>query len=310
MPYETLVDVDTLAAHLRDPSWRAVDCRFTLGDPEAGARAFAEGTILGAVYAHLDRDLSGPVIPGRTGRHPLPTREAFAATLGRWGIDASTQVVAFDDMGGAFAARLWWMLRWVGHRMAAVLDGGLKAWNASRILSLDVALNPTVETVADVRMGPRLAPGRPFAGNSMRFEVGPSLVASATADEVLAAIDDPTVVVLDARAAARFRGEGESIDPVAGHIAGARSAPFADNLGQDGRFRPPAELRARFEERLAGTAPARAITYCGSGVTACHDVLAMAHAGMPLPRLYTGSWSEWITDVSRPRATGEEGRAS
>lgn len=287
MPHETLVDVATLAARLEDPSWRIVDCRFTLGDPEAGARAFAEGTIPGSTHAHLDRDLSGPVIPGCTGRHPLPTREAFAATLGRLGIDAGTQVVAFDDMGGAFAARLWWMLRWVGHRAAAVLDGGLAAWTAA---------------------GRSLAPGRPYAGPPARFELGPSLVGSVTADEVLAALDDPEVTVLDARAAPRYRGENETTDPVAGHIAGARSAPFVDNLGEGSRFRPPAELRARFEERLAGTAPERAIAYCGSGVTACHEVLAMAHAGLALPRLYPGSWSEWITDPSRPRATGDEPR--
>jgi len=285
MAHETLVDVETLAAHLGDPSWRVIDCRFKLGDPEAGPRAFGEGTIPGALHANLDRDLSDPVIPGRTGRHPLPSREAFVATLGRWGIDAGTQVVAFDDMGGAFAARLWWMLRWVGHRAAAVLDGGIGAWTA--------AGNP-------------LAPGKPFAGKPTRFEPGPSLVASVTADEVLAAIDDPTAVVLDARAAERYRGENETSDPVAGHIAGARSAPFAGNLGQGSRFRSATELRQRFEERLATTAPEHAIVYCGSGVTACHDVLAMVHAGLPAPRLYVGSWSEWITDPSRPRATGDE----
>jgi thiosulfate/3-mercaptopyruvate sulfurtransferase len=285
MPHETLVDVDTLAARLGDPSWRVVDCRFTLADPEAGPREHARATIPGAIHAHLDQDLSAPVIPGVTGRHPRPSRKCFAATLGRWGIDADTQVVAFDDMGGAFAARLWWMLRWAGHRAAAVLDGGISAWTA---------------------LGHPLAPGRPFEGTPTRFELGPSLVASVSAQEVLAVLDDPTVVVLDARAAPRYRGENETTDPIAGHIAGARSAPFIENLGEGGRFRSPAELRARFEERLAGTAPERAITYCGSGVTACHDVLAMAHAGLPPARLYPGSWSEWITDPSRPRAIGDE----
>lgn len=285
MTHDTLVDVTTLAAHLDDPRWRVVDCRFKLGDPSAGARAFAEGTLRGAVFADLDRDLSAPVVPGQTGRHPLPSREAFATTLGRWGIDGTVQVVAFDDMGGAFASRLWWMLRWVGHRAAAVLDGGLAAWTAE---------------------GHALAPGQASSSPS-RFELGAALVGAATADEVLAALDDPQVVVLDARAAPRFRGENETTDPVAGHIAGARSAPFMDNLGAEGRFRAPAELRARFEAKLGGTAADRAITYCGSGVTACHDVLAMAHAGLPVPRLYPGSWSEWITDPSRPRATGDEG---
>jgi thiosulfate/3-mercaptopyruvate sulfurtransferase len=284
MAHETLVDVDTLAEHLEDPRWRLLDCRFTLADPAAGALEHARGTIPGALHAHLDHDLSGPVIAGTTGRHPLPSREGFAATLGRWGVGADAQVVAFDDMGGAFAARLWWMLRWLGHRAVAVLDGGIAAWTGA---------------------GRPLAPGRGFEGIATRFEPGPSLVGSVTADEVLAALPDPTMVVLDARAAPRYRGENETTDPVAGHIAGARSAPFIDNL-EGGRFRSPAQLRARFEERLAGTDPARAIAYCGSGVTACHDVLAMAHAGLPTPRLYPGSWSEWITDPTRPRATGSE----
>jgi thiosulfate/3-mercaptopyruvate sulfurtransferase len=285
MSHETLIDVAHLVPQLHDPSWRVVDCRFTLADPDAGAHEHARATIPGAIYAHLDHDLSAPVIPGVTGRHPLPSREGFAATLGRWGIRAETQVVAFDDMGGAFAARLWWMLRWVGHRAVAVLDGGIGAFTGA---------------------GHALAPGQPYAGVPTRFELGESLVGEVTARDVLAALDDPTVVILDARAAPRYRGENETTDPLAGHIAGARSAPFIDNLGEGGRFRSPAQLRARFEERLAGTAPARAITYCGSGVTACHDVLAMAHAGLPLPRLYPGSWSEWITDPSRPRALGDE----
>lgn len=286
MTHETLVDVETLAAHLEQPSWRVIDCRFELADPEAGAREHARGTIPGAVHADLDRDLSGPVISGSTGRHPLPTQEVFAATLRGWGIEPDTQVVAFDAMGGAFAARLWWMLRWVGHRAVAVLDGGLPAWTGA---------------------GHALAPGRSFEGPPSRHEVGASLVTSVSADEVLTVLEDPTVVLLDARAASRYRGENETTDPVAGHIAGARSAPFVDNLGEDGRFLAAERLRARYEERLAGTAPNEAVAYCGSGVTACHDVLAMAHAGLATPRLYPGSWSEWITDPSRPRATGDEG---
>lgn len=309
MAYETIVDVDTLASHLGDPRWRIVDCRFKLGEPDAGSRAHAEGTIPGAIFADLERDLSGPVIPGRTGRHPLPSREAFAATLGRWGIDASTQVVAFDDMGGAFAARLWWMLRWVGHRAVAVLDGGVKAWTAPRRRETleDFRPIPDDSKRIEFRRGYWLDTGRPFEGTPTRFEIRPSLVASVTADEVLATLGDPEVVVLDARAAMRYRGEGESIDPIAGHIAGARSAPFLDNLDEGSCFRSPTELRAHWQERLAGATPERAIVYCGSGVTACHDVLAMAHAGLSTPRLYPGSWSEWITDPSRPRATGDEG---
>lgn len=284
MTHETIVDVATLAAHLDPRRWRVVDCRFELTDPAAGRRKHAEATISGAIYAHLDEDLSGPVVAGTTGRHPLPAREAFAATLGRWGIEADTQVVVFDDRGGAFAARLWWMLRWVGHRAAAVLDGGITAWSAA-----GHALVPGAE------------PGAPTG-----FVAGESLVGIAQVDEVLAGLGDATRVLLDARSAPRFRGEQAGVDPVAGHIPGARSAPCMDNLGDDGRFLPVDRLRARFEERLAGADPARAIAYCGSGVTACHDLVAMAHAGLPLPRLFPGSWSEWITDPSRPQATGDD----
>ncbi|MEM7159100.1 MAG: sulfurtransferase [Myxococcota bacterium] len=287
MAHETLIDPETLAAHLASPGsqrWVLVDCRFALGDPEAGPRAHAEGTIAGARHAHLDRDLSGPIVPGETGRHPLPTREAFVQTLGRLGIDADTQVVAFDDKGGAFASRLWWMLRWVGHAAVAVLDGGLPAWTAA---------------------GHALVPGETNVP-ATRFEARPSLVATADASEVLAAATDAGVVVLDARAANRYRGEDEHTDPIAGHIAGARSAPFAGNLGEGGRMRSKDELTQRFRGLLAGAEPERAIAYCGSGVTACHDLLAMHHAGLPMPRLYPGSWSEWITDESRPRATGAE----
>ncbi|MEX1362677.1 MAG: sulfurtransferase [Nannocystaceae bacterium] len=284
MPHETLVDVPTLAARLHDPDWLAIDCRFQLADPSAGARAHAEATIVGSVHAHLDHDLSGPVIPGQTGRHPLPTREAFAATLGRWGVTAGTQIIAFDDMGGAFASRLWWMMRWLGHRAAAVLDGGIQAWSAAGqpLAAGDCSRSPTT------------------------FTPGPSLVGSVDAHAVLATLDDPTVVLLDARATPRFTGEQEGTDPVAGHIAGARSAPFMGNLGPDGRMLASEQLAIRFAERLDGAASDRAIVYCGSGVTACHDLLAMMHAGLPVARLYPGSWSEWITDPSRPRATGDE----
>lgn len=285
MSHQTLVDVETLAAHLGDPAWLVVDCRFQLADPEAGRRAHAEGTIPGAIHAHLDHDLSGPVQRGKTGRHPLPSREVFAATLGRWGVGADTQVVAFDDMGGAFASRLWWMLRWLGHSAAAVLDGGLHAWTAS---------------------GHAVWPGTTPHREPTVFRVGEPLVETIDASGVLGALDDPSVVLLDARAAPRFTGAQEETDPVAGHIAGARSAPFMGNLGADGRFLPAERLAARYAERLAGTEPARAVAYCGSGVTACHDLLAMAHAGLPVARLYVGSWSEWITDSSRPRQTGEE----
>lgn len=283
--FETLVDAATLAAHHAAPGWVVADVRFMLADAAFGRAQWAEATVPGARFADLDRDLSAPVQPGVTGRHPLPTPDGFAATLGRWGITPDTQVVAFDQMGGAFAARLWWMLRWVGHRAVAVLDGGWDAWTDG---------------------------GHPTAAGTETWDAAPpyplrvdaTMIADASA--VLAARDDETVAVFDARAAERYRGENETTDPVAGHIAGAQSLPFSDNLGEGKRLRDGGALRSRFEAALDGRDSGRAIAYCGSGVTACHDILAMTHAGLAAPRLYPGSWSEWIVDASRPRACGPE----
>jgi len=282
--HSTLIDPEVLATRLADPGWAVVDCRFTLTDPARGERDYLAAHIPGAVYAHLDRDLAGPVVPGRTGRHPLPDVAAFAGTLGRWGIGPGVQVVAYDDAGGAIAARLWWLLRWLGHGAAAVLDGGWQAWAAAG---------------RPARSGREARPARVFAPAPR-----PDLVAGAAAVERLRARPDGRL--LDARAADRFRGENETIDPVPGHIPGARSVPFAANLGPDGRFKSPADLRARFEGALAGAPPDQAVVYCGSGVTAAHDLLAMAHAGLGMAKLYAGSWSEWITDPARPVATGDD----
>ncbi len=284
MAHRTLVDVHTVDAHRDDDDCMLLDCRFVLGDPPAGRRAHAEATIPGALHADLDEDLSGRIVPHQTGRHPLPTRQAFAATLGRWGVGSGTQVVAFDDRGGIFAARLWWMLRWVGHEAVAVLDGGLPAW---------------------IDAGRPVSPGGEPT-DSTTFVPSRALVGEVTADEVLAALGDSDVVLLDARSAARFRGENETTDPVAGHIPGARSAPCSGNLGSDGRFAGASTLAARFRERLGGADADQAISYCGSGVTACHNILAMEHAGLPLPRLFPGSWSEWIVSPSCPVETGDE----
>ncbi|MBL4689101.1 MAG: sulfurtransferase [Nannocystaceae bacterium] len=277
--HTTLVSAEQLATHLGDPSWVLVDCRFSLQDLDAGRAAWRQGTIAGAVYASLDDDLSGEVVAGKTGRHPLPSVDRIAQTLGAWGIGAQTQVVAFDDKGGPFAARLWWMLRWLGHDAVAVLDGGLRAW---------------------AEAGQALAPGQPPVRSEV-FTARPRPEMIVTADEVLTAREAPTVAVLDARAAPRFSGEHEPIDPVAGHIAGAINAPFADNLADDQRLLSRALLRQRYDALLGERGSGDAICYCGSGVTACHDILAMAHAGLALPRLYVGSWSEWITDPQRPR---------
>ncbi len=284
MAFTTLIDPETLQAHLEDPDWVVVDCRFSLSDPAYGRRAYQEAHIPGAVYAHLDEDLSGPIVPGRTGRHPLPDPDRLARKLSAWGIDNRTQVVAYDDAGGAFAARLWWLLGWLGHDAVAVLDGGWPRW---------------VREGRPVRGGIETRPPRTFVPHLRPEQV-------ATADEVLRHLHDPAWRLLDARAPERYRGELEPIDPVAGHIPGAVNAPFAENLTPEGTFRPPEQLRQRFEALLGDVPPERVICYCGSGVTAAHNLLAMAHAGLPGARLYAGSWSEWITDPRRPVARGDE----
>lgn len=283
VPYTTLVTPALLLDHLDDPDWVVVDCRFSLEDSERGRRDFLQAHIPGAVYAHLDRDLSGPVVAGRTGRHPLPDPAALADLLSGWGIGPGVQVVAYDDRGGAFAARLWWMLGWLGHDAAAVLDGGWPAWQQAGYPARSGAAQPVPRIFS-----PQLRPERAVEAEAVEAEA------------VEAARQDAAACLLDARAEARFRGEHEPIDPVAGHIPGARSAPFSDNLDAEGRFLPPEALRARFEALLAGTAPEGVVSYCGSGVTAAHNLLALAHAGLHGARLYPGSWSEWITDPQRP----------
>jgi thiosulfate/3-mercaptopyruvate sulfurtransferase len=285
MTYTTLISPSELSSHLSNPNWAIVDCRFDLKDAGRGRREYTLAHIPGAVYAHLDEDLSGPVVRGLTGRHPLPTVDSAAQTFARLGIGADVQVVAYDDLGGALAAaRLWWLLRWLGHDAAAVLDGGWQAWIADES-------RPAHEQGVEAR------PPRAFAPRER-----PEMVV--TASQVDAARQDTAFRVLDARAADRYRGENETIDPVAGHIPGAISCPFAGNLNPSGAFRPADRLKARFERLLGGTPADQAIFYCGSGVTAAHNILAMAHAGLGLARLYAGSWSEWITDGRRPVAAG------
>jgi thiosulfate/3-mercaptopyruvate sulfurtransferase len=276
----TLITPEILVPHLHDAAWAVVDCRHRLADLGFGRAAYAASHIAGAVFADVLDDLSGPVVPGKTGRHPLPQVAAITATLSAWGIDRGVQVVAYDDSGGSMAARLWWLLRWLGHDAAAVLDGGWPWWRGSGL---------------PVHSGPESRAARTFVPR-MR----PQLVLST--EQVDGVRDDPAWRVLDARNADRFRGENETIDPVAGHIPGARSAPYADNLGPDGRFRSKDVLRRRYLEVLDGAPAERAVCYCGSGVTAAHDVLAMAHAGLGDARLYAGSWSEWIVDSARPVA--------
>lgn len=280
MTHTALIDVDTLHAHSGDSDWVVVDCRFSLADTETGRRAYAAGHLPGARYAHLDRDLSGPITPA-TGRHPLPDPVRLAHKLGEWGIGNDTRVVAYDDMGGSLAAaRLWWLLRWLGHTACAVLDGGIAAWRRAG-LPLTVTL-PTV---------------RPTT-----FEARPNDQLWLTTAQVRALPTEE--LLLDARAAARYRGEIEPIDPVTGHIPGAVNLPTEDNLTTDGRFRSVEELRARFAAVLGERSPTAVVHGCGSGVTACHNLLAMEAAGLSGSRLYAGSWSEWIRDPNRPVATG------
>lgn len=260
-----------------------VDCRFDLADTARGEREYAAAHLPGAVYAHLERDLSGPVTP-LTGRHPLPDATQLAARLGALGIGDDVQVVAYDDAGGAFAARLWWLLRWLGHDAVAVLDGGLHAWRAAGgLLSQD-----------------RTAP------TARRFRARPDHARWLDAAGLARALADERCLLIDARALERYAGEVEPIDPVAGHVPGARSAPFAANLGPDGRFLPAAALAARYGALLGPRPPHEVVAMCGSGVTACHDLLALEIAGLPGARLYAGSWSEWIRDPSRPVARGRE----
>ncbi len=281
MSFAPLIDVDTLARNLGRADWVVVDCRFTLTDASAGRAAYERGHIPRARYAHLDDDLARHPSAAE-GRHPLPDAKRFAATLGEWGIDRDTTVVAYDDASGAIAARLWWLLRWVGHERCAVLDGGFAAWqDAGREVE---EAKPTVT--------PR------------RYEfIGESVDAVVTTAELAARQADGDLLV-DARGAPRYRGEQEPIDPKAGHVPGAHNRPFSANVTSGGKFRPATELFAELNELLGGRPPSSLIAMCGSGVTACHLLLAMEVAGLPGGRLYAGSWSEWIRDPARPIRTG------
>lgn len=276
--YQTIIPPHELLPNLEDPDWAVLDCRFSLQDFDRGQGLYRDAHIPGAIYAHLNRDLSGEIIPGETGRHPLPEIAAFTKTLSGWGIDERVQVVAYDDRGGAIAARLWWMLRWLGHEKAAVLEGGWTAWLRAGF--------PVQKEI--IGREPR----------SFKPQPHPEMAVDVKFMERASEKGEPALV--DARDTERYRGEEEPIDPVAGHIPGAVSAPYIENLAADGTFRPGRELKERYQRLLAGRAGDQAVFYCGSGVTSAHDILAMVHAGMDMPRLYPGSWSEWLTDPSRP----------
>lgn len=288
---DTLMTPRQLAARLDDPDLAVIDCRFDLARPQWGGEEYSATRIPHALYAHLDRDLSGPPSPS-TGRHPLPQVSELAARLGRWGIDAPVQVVAYDQGSGAYAARLWWLLRWLGHTRVAVLDGGLAAW-----LQEKLPLDATPASEARIGRPPRRFDPRP----DEEMVVSTTDLAGMVASGQIASAD---TVLVDARGADRFAGRNETIDPVAGHIPGARNHPFIGNLDGAGRFLDRGTLRERFAKTLEGVPPDEAICMCGSGVTACHNLLAMEVAGLKGARLYAGSWSEWIRDPARPIDTG------
>jgi thiosulfate/3-mercaptopyruvate sulfurtransferase len=286
MMFNTLIGVDALKELLGTARLAVVDCRFDLMAPEAGRQAYLRAHIPGARYADLNRDLSAPIGP-HTGRHPLPSPEAFARRLSHFGIGNDTQVVAYDEANGSIAARLWWMLRWLGHEAVAVLDGGFKAWTAHGGALRSGEAGPEAAEMVTRPFTPRI-----------------------DADHVMSTVEvertlrDPTAVLVDARAQERYAGTVEPIDPVAGHIPGAVNHPFTANLDAGGFFLPADELKRRWQERLAGKKPKNLVAMCGSGVTACHNLLSLEVAGLTGGKLYAGSWSEWIRDPRRPIARG------
>ncbi|WP_374337323.1 sulfurtransferase [Methyloversatilis sp.] len=271
-----LISATALADSMSETRLVVVDCRHDLANPEAGEAAWRTAHVPGSLFMHLDRDLSAPVT-GRNGRHPLPSPESFVALLGARGISPAHRVVSYDDAGGMFAARLWWMLRWVGHRDAAVLDGGLSAWTAA-----GGALDTTVRALQPVA----------YPLSEVEHTVN--------ADQILAGLGSDVQLLVDARAPDRFRGENETLDPVGGHIPGAVNRFFKLNIGDDGRFKPADVLRAEWRTLIGARDPSTLIMQCGSGVTACHNLLALEVAGLSGAKLYPGSWSEWCSDPARP----------
>jgi len=279
MTHATLISVAELAQHLHDPEFVIFDCRHELTNPEFGIKAYGQSHIPNARFAHLDRDLAAP-LTGRNGRHPLPDPDVFADWLARMGVSNDKQVVGYDNAGGVYGSRLWWMLRWMGHQCVAVLDGGWQAWLA--------AGQPVAAEV------PMPKPGR-FTGTVQESPVD--------AKYVLEHLHSPDMVLIDARANDRYQGQNETIDPIGGHIPGALNRFFKDNLTPQGFFKSPEQLRDDFRPFIGNASAEKIVSQCGSGVTACHNLLAMEIAGLKGGRLYPGSWSEWIADPSRPRTT-------
>jgi len=287
MAFTTLIDTKALAGHLADPAFAIVDCRFNLDDESWGERNYLAGHISGAVYAHLDRDLSGAKT-GTNGRHPLPIAHNLSHTLSRFGIDSGIQVVAYDQDAGMYASRLWWLLRWMGHDAVAVLDGGFAKWTSEGL--------PTA--CGEESRSPRAFQGAPLAGMIVSVE------------EVAALAHRTDWRLVDARAPERFRGESETIDRVAGHIPGAVNHFFGRNVAEGGTFLQSEPLRAGLRQATGDVAPDHIVCYCGSGVTACQNLLALEHAGLGGAKLYPGSWSEWSSDPARPIETGSQAEAA
>ena len=278
MAYQTLISAEKLLENLEQPDWVVIDCRFYLQEPERAYQEYLESHIPGAIYLHLDRDLSGEIIPGKTGRHPLPDSQVLIERLSSCGVDDSVQVVAYDNKGGALAARLWWMLRWLDHENVAVLNGDWQAW-------LDHEF-PLESGVVEPQK-------RKFQGKEH-----PEYIASLSMVQQIR--EDDNFLLLDARSPNRYWGIEEEIDSRSGHIPGAVTAPYENNLTPEGYFLSEADLRERFENLLAGVPPSQVVVYCGSGVSANHNLLAMVEAGYEMGLLYPGSWSEWILDPNRP----------
>lgn len=282
MTYQTIISVEDLNKNLNTQDWLIFDCRFILKDPEGGLKKFKQGHIPGAQYVDMDKDLASPVT-STSGRHPLPNPEELINKLQSWGVNNSSQIICYDDMSGAFAARMWWLLKWLGHNNIAVLDGGIEKWTAKNI---------PLETDSQQRTAGSFSG---LANNDMWVNV----------EFVQKELEQDKINLLDARSVERFTAKDTKTDPVAGHVPGAMSYPFAENLSKQGVFLPSEELHKRFTPIVSNPENKELINMCGSGVTACHNILAMSIAELPMTRLFVGSWSEWIKDKSRPVATGE-----
>jgi len=282
--YDSLISPKIVEENLTTENWRFFDCRFVLNNPQQKQSEFRISHLPKASYVNLEKDLSDPHIIGKTGRHPLPDEEKLSKKFSLWGIDSSVQVVVYDDFGGAHAARLWWILRWLGHDKVAVIDGGWQRWiKENRPISKEN-----------------------FSPKSRLFKARPRDNLHVSSKNVLNYCLDNEIQVLDARSQERFRGENESMDPVAGHIPSAISAPYNKNLDEEGNWKSKSELRKMYLEILNGSPAEKAVVYCGSGITACHNILAIYHAGLGLSRIYPGSWSDWINDPRRPVAVGQK----